>query len=80
MSGVDSFPDGVAKDAAGMFPNLPAPERTSFTGEDLSWVGGPKGYQPITSTNPNGDIPGMPVMTITAAVAATLAGPQPVLP
>ena len=61
MSGVDNFPDGVAKDAVGMIPNIPAPERTSFTGDDLSWVGGPKGYQPITSTNPDGDIPGVPL-------------------
>jgi hypothetical protein len=80
MSGVNSFPDGVAKDAAGFMTNLPAPERTSFRGEDLSWVGGPKGYQPITSTNPNGDIPGVPVMAITAAVGARLAGPQQVMP
>jgi hypothetical protein len=26
MSGVDNFPDGVAVDAAGMIPNIPAPE------------------------------------------------------
>jgi hypothetical protein len=80
MSGVNSFPDGVADDAMGSVTNLPAPERSSFTGEDVSWVGGPKGHQPITSTNPDGDIPGMPVMTITAAVAAKLAGPQKVVP
>jgi hypothetical protein len=48
MSGVNTFPDGIAKDAAEMMTNLPAPERASFTGEDLSWVGGPKGWQPIT--------------------------------
>jgi hypothetical protein len=63
IPGVDNFPDGVADDAIGMIPNIPAPERTSFTGEDLSWVGGPKGWQPITSTNPDGDIPGVSPMS-----------------
>ena len=55
---VATFPDDVARDATGFMPNLPAPERTSFIGEDLSWVGGPKGWQPITSTNLDGDISG----------------------
>ena len=63
MSGVDSFPDGVAVDAVGSLPNLIAPERLvpAYTGDQLQWVGGPVGHQPITSTNPNGDIPGVPV-------------------
>lgn len=74
MSGVNKFPDGVAVDAVGMIPNIPAPERTSFTGEDLSWVGGPKGYQPITSTNPDGDIPGLPVSS--PGLGAVFANPR----
>jgi hypothetical protein len=57
------FPDGIADDAAGFIPNFSAPERVygEYTGEQLSWVGGPRGHQPITSTNPDGDIPGVPV-------------------
>jgi hypothetical protein len=65
MSGVNNFPDGVAPDALGHIPNYPAPEEGhEFTGEDLSWVAGPgeaHGYQPITSTNPDGDYPGAPL-------------------
>jgi len=58
---VNSFPDGVVEPAL-FFPNMPAPERGhEFTGEDLSWVGGPKGHQPITSTNPDGDMHGVPL-------------------
>jgi hypothetical protein len=56
----DVFPDGVAPDSGGFFPNSPAPERGhEVTGEDLSWVGGPKGHQPRTATNPDGDMPGV---------------------
>lgn len=73
MSGVNNFPDGVADDAVGFIPNPPAPEKGhEFTGEDLSWVGGPHGYQPITSTNPDGDFPGVPVSS--PAVAVMLRG------
>ena len=60
MSGVNNSPDGIAVYAVGDILNIPAPERTSFTGEDLSWVSGAKSYQPITSTNSDGDYPGMP--------------------
>lgn len=73
MSGVNSFPDGVAPDAVGFIPNPAAPERTSFTGEDLSWVGKGHGYQPITATNPDGDYPGVPVSS--PAVAKILRRP-----
>jgi hypothetical protein len=63
MSGVDTFPDGLAVDHIGFIPNTPAPEQQfpEYTGEQLQWVGGPKGLQPITSTNPDGDISGVPV-------------------
>jgi hypothetical protein len=62
MSGVNNFPDGVAFDAVGYTPNVIAPERPygEYKGEQLSWVGGPAGPQPITSTNPDGDYPGVP--------------------
>jgi hypothetical protein len=63
MSGVNNFPDGIAVDAVGFIPNPPAPEKQfgEYHGEQLNWVGPSHGYQPITSTNPNGDYPGMPV-------------------
>jgi hypothetical protein len=61
MSGVNNFPDGVANDGRIIvFPNPKAPEENypEQHGEDLTWVagvGGAHGYQPITSTNQNGD-------------------------
>ena len=67
--GVTSFPDGVANDGRIDFlPVMLAPKLTvpQATGNDLSWVAGPggaHGYQPITSVNPNGDYPGVTLMS-----------------
>lgn len=63
---VNNFPDGVAPDALGFIANPKAPEEMfpEYTGDDLSWVGPSHGYQPITSTNPDGDYPGIPVMSL----------------
>lgn len=65
---VNSFPDGVAPDAVGSIPNIPAPEEElpPLVGEDLSWIATDAnsrapGVQPITSTNPDGDVPGVPL-------------------
>ena len=63
--------DGIAPGSLGFLPNPKAPEEQvpQFTGEDLSWLNdgstGPitKGYQPITSTNPNGDYAGVSPMS-----------------
>ena len=59
----NDFPDGVAPDTPGMLPNPPAPEALAppLTHEDLSWVGGPKGLQPVTAANPDGDYAGYPL-------------------
>lgn len=79
MSGNIQYPDGVAADSLGFIPPMLAPELTvpQVTGNDLSWVAGPgraKGVQPITSTNPDGDIPGIPVMSLRSATAGTVSG------
>ena len=59
----------------------PAEALTSYAGDPTAtWEAGPggaKGYQAQGPNNPSGDIAGVPVMTITAAMAATLEGPQP---
>lgn len=57
--------DGIADEPV-EWPNLPAPERAAgeYTGDDLSWVAGPGravGVQPNTSTNPKGQIKGVPL-------------------
>jgi hypothetical protein len=59
--GVNNFPDGVAPDAVGSLPNPPAPEALlpELHGE-AQFYGGPKGIQPITATNPDGDVAGIP--------------------
>jgi hypothetical protein len=56
-------------------PNLPAPERAygERTAPDTSWTG----IQPQGPNNPLGQISGVPAMTITAAMAEKLEGPQP---
>lgn len=65
----NNFPDGVAEDAVGWLPNPPAPETLlpPVTSEELEAVAGPGGAigpQPITSTNPDGDYPGIPLMAL----------------
>ncbi len=59
----------------------PVEALTSYTGDPTgTWEAGPggaKGWQPQGPNNPLGDIPGVPAMTITAAMAAKLEGPQP---
>lgn len=79
MSGVNNFPDGVAKGSLGFITNPKAPEELypQLTGEDLGWVAGPggaHGYQPITSTNPDGDVPGVSPMS--PGVADMMAWPN----
>jgi hypothetical protein len=75
MSGMDLSQGGT------YIPNQPAPERAygDRSGEDDSWMPGTPGtgMQPQGPNNPAGDIPGIPAMTINAATAATLSGPQP---
>ena len=66
---------------AGWLPNpRPAEATTSYTGSTVpTWVAGlgkGKGVQPKGPNNPAGDTPGVPVMSITGAVAAVLEGPQ----
>ena len=68
MTGVNNFPDGVANGSIGNLPNPKAPEENfpPLVGEDLTWVagvGGAKGMQPVTSTNPNGDYQGVSPMS-----------------
>jgi hypothetical protein len=62
-------------------PNYPAPEREypERSGEDDGWMPGTPGtgVQPKGPNNPRGEIPGIPVIAITAAVTGTLSGPQP---
>ncbi|HLX48568.1 MAG TPA: hypothetical protein VKS82_09565 [Streptosporangiaceae bacterium] len=62
-------------------PNFPAPERAygNRYGEDDNWMPGTPGtgMQPKGPNNPKGDVPGIPVMSLSAAVSGTLAGPQP---
>ena len=62
-------------------PNFPAPERAyaDHTTADDSWMPGTPGtgMQPKGPNNPKGDVPGIPVMSLTSGVAATLSGPQP---
>ncbi len=71
---VDLFPDGCAPSpghAAGTFfmTNPQAAEEMAppLIGEDTGWIPTPaqraKGVQPITSTNPNGDVAGVPLAT-----------------
>lgn len=59
----------------------PAEAETSYTGDPTSgWeagVGGAHGIQPKGPNNPDGDVLGVPVMSITAAASARLDGPQP---
>jgi hypothetical protein len=61
-------------------PNPPAPERAhgEYTGNPVTAVlGGTHGYQPQGPNNPLGDVPGIPVMGITAETLGKLSGPQP---
>jgi hypothetical protein len=61
-------------------PNFPAPERAygEYTGPTfLQWSGGTTGMQPQGPNNPAGQIPGIPVMSITPETLETLSGPQP---
>jgi hypothetical protein len=80
MTGVNNFPDGVANDGRIIvFVNPKAPEENypESHGEDLTWVagvGGAKGLQPITSTNPNGDYAGVSPMS--AGLADIMATPD----
>jgi subtilase family serine protease len=58
---------------------FPAPERAygQYTGPTyLQWIGGTIGYQPQAPNNPLGQIPGIPVMSITPEALETLSGPQ----
>jgi hypothetical protein len=67
---VNNFPDGVAPDAVGFLANPPAPEALvpPLHGEDLTWVATnatrAPGLQPVTSTNPNGNYPGVPLSAL----------------
>jgi hypothetical protein len=64
----------------GYIPNFPAPERAGgeYTGNPItSALGGTTGYQPQGPNNPAGQVPGIPVMSINAATAERLEGPQP---
>ena len=61
-------------------PNPPAPERAGgqYTGNPVTAVlGGTIGIQPQGANNPAGQVPGVPVMSITAASLQLLSGPQP---
>ena len=59
----------------------PGEALTSYAGDQAhTWVaaaGSQVGPQPVSDTNPNGTYPGINAIAITAAVAATLEGPQP---
>jgi hypothetical protein len=60
-------------------PNFPAPERAGgeYTGSPVTAVlGGTHGYQPQGANNPLGDVPGVPVMSLTAETLGKLSGPQ----
>lgn len=59
----------------------PTEALTSYTGDKSAlWTPdgptAPKAMQPSSDSNPNGGYGSIPVMSITAAVAAVLAGPQ----
>ena len=61
-------------------PNFPAPERAGgeYHGNPVTAVlGGTTGIQPQGTNNPAGQVPGVPVMSITAASLQLLSGPQP---
>jgi hypothetical protein len=61
--------------------NFPAPERAGgeYTGNPaLAALGGTVGIQPQGENNPEGQVPGIPAMALTAATMAMLCGPQPV--
>lgn len=60
-----SAADGIALGSVGMVPNLIAPERAAgeYTGEPPAPPPA-KGWQPITSTNLNGDYVGVAVMAM----------------
>lgn len=75
----------------GWIPNPPAPETQvpAYTGDQTNtWAAGlikpgntvpnaaAPGVQPKSDLNPAGTVNGVPVMTITVAVAKTLSGPQ----
>jgi hypothetical protein len=68
--------DGIAKGSLGFIANYTAGEAQlpQRTGEDTSWIGPGKGYQPITSTNPSGDYQGVSPMS--PGVMAAIAGPN----
>jgi hypothetical protein len=60
-------------------PNFPAPERAGgeYIGNPaIAALGGTHGYQPQGPNNPLGDVPGVPAMTLTAALLSKLSGPQ----
>jgi hypothetical protein len=64
---INSFTDGCVGPQEFLF-NPPAAEELAppLIGEDLTWVagvGGAKGMQPITATNPNGDYDGVSPMS-----------------
>jgi hypothetical protein len=61
-------------------PNPPAPERAGgqYTGNPITAaLGGTIGYQPQGANNPEGQTPGVPVMSINAATLQMLSGAQP---
>jgi hypothetical protein len=61
-------------------PNPPAPERGGgeYTGNPVTAIlGGTVGYQPQGPNNPEGQIPGILAMSITAATLQMLSGAQP---
>jgi hypothetical protein len=68
--------DGIAKTSLGFIANFTAGEAQlpQRHGEDASWIGPGKGYQPITPTNPNGDYAGVSIMS--PGVTAAIAGPN----
>lgn len=71
-----SASDGIAKGSLGFIANFTAGEcqLPPRTGEDTSWIGPGKGYQPVTSSNPNGDYAGVSIMS--PGVTAAIAGPN----
>jgi hypothetical protein len=67
-----SASDGIAPGGLGFLPNPKAPEENypnQPPGDAMVYNDGTtcpivKGYQPITSTNPNGDYQGVPIMAV----------------
>ena len=64
---------------ANYIANFPAPERAGgeYTGNPLTAsLGGTVGYQPQGDNNPLGQVPGIPVMSLTAETLGKLSGAQ----